>query len=226
MDGDIDKALKRTHAYYPQVLQDQSPVYFRLRCQKFIEMIRQTAELLDAPPSKSGKDSNGRAPSSMDHEDMEVDEQKYEADDWDKMETEEADTSVKHQELLNETVQYGQVLKREFQDDPSTENTFKEIFSLFQYADPRNSPQAHLLDRASRVPVAEELNSAILGESFPSHHKLLHHLTEVHDSIVSLGKSSSAAIEILYQQTEVLVDLIGETGGAGAFINVRNEFLR
>lgn len=167
MDGDIDKALKRTHAYYPQVLQDQSFVYFRLRCQKFIEMIRQTAELLDGPRAKLGKDSNGRPPSSMDHEDMEVDEQKDEGDDWDRMETEEADTSVKHQELLNETVQYGQVLKQEFQDDPSTENTFKEIFSLFQYADPRNSPQAHLLDCASRVPVAEELNSAILGKPFP-----------------------------------------------------------
>ncbi len=44
--------------------------------------------------------------------------------------------------------------------------------------------------------------------------------------IVSLGKSSSAAIELLYQQTEVLVDLLAEEGGAGALINVRNDFLR
>lgn len=43
---------------------------------------------------------------------------------------------------------------------------------------------------------------------------------------VSLGKSSSAAIERLYQQTEVLVSDISEEGGAGAFINVRNDFLR
>lgn len=44
--------------------------------------------------------------------------------------------------------------------------------------------------------------------------------------IVSLGKSSSAAIELLYQQTEVLVDYLSETGGTGAFINVRDDFLR
>lgn len=43
---------------------------------------------------------------------------------------------------------------------------------------------------------------------------------------VSLGKSSSAAIERLYQQTEVLVSDISDEGGAGAFINVRNDFLR
>ena len=42
---------------------------------------------------------------------------------------------------------------------------------------------------------------------------------------VSLGKSSSAAIERLYRQTEVLIGDISEDGGAGAFINVRNDFL-
>jgi hypothetical protein len=43
---------------------------------------------------------------------------------------------------------------------------------------------------------------------------------------VSLGKSSSAALERLCQQTEVLVDQLAEDGGAGAFINVRSDFLR
>jgi hypothetical protein len=42
---------------------------------------------------------------------------------------------------------------------------------------------------------------------------------------VSLGKSSAAALERLYQQTEVLVNEISEDGGAGAFINVRNDVL-
>ncbi|KAL8903112.1 MAG: hypothetical protein Q9171_007514, partial [Xanthocarpia ochracea] len=197
MDGDIDKAIKRTHAYYPQVLQDQSHVYFRLRCQKFVEMIRQTAELLEMPPAKPTKSLNDHSlmPMDLEQTEMEVDDPKPEAEDWDKMDMEVADISVKYHELLEETIQYGQELKQEFQNDASTEAAFKEIFSLFMYVDPRKSPQAHLLDRASRVPVAEELNSAILG------------------------KSSSAAIELLYQQTEVLVDLLAEEGGAGALIN-------
>ncbi|KAL8777724.1 MAG: hypothetical protein Q9213_007739 [Squamulea squamosa] len=207
MDGDIDKAVKRTHAYYPQVLRDQSPVYFRLRCQKFVEMIRRTAEQLELPPSKPAKASNGHSSIHIDIEqtEMEVDDPKPEVEDWDEMEMEAADMTAKYHELLQETILYGQELKKEFQNDSTTEAAFKEIFSLFMYEDPRKSPQAHLLDRASRVPVAEELNSAIL---------------------VSQGKSSSAAIEILYQQTEVLVEYIAEEGGAGALINVRNDFLR
>ncbi|KAL8969564.1 MAG: hypothetical protein Q9183_001944 [Haloplaca sp. 2 TL-2023] len=204
MDGDIDKALKRTNAFYPQVLRDSSHVYFRLRCQKFVEMIRQTAELLQKSPAKTSKSSNGQDAANMDTE-MDIDGPKNESEDWDKMETEEGDTSVKYHEMLEESLRYAQVLKQEFKDDASAERDFKEIFSLFMYEDPRKSPQAHLLDRASRLPVAEELNSAIL---------------------VSLGKSSLAAIELLYQQTEVLVDYLSEEGGAGAFINVRNDFVR
>jgi hypothetical protein len=40
---------------------------------------------------------------------------------------------------------------------------------------------------------------------------------------VSLGKSSSAALERLVQQTEALVS---ELAGPGAFINVRRDFLQ
>lgn len=39
---------------------------------------------------------------------------------------------------------------------------------------------------------------------------------------VSLGKSSSTALERLYKQTIVLVDMISEDGGPGSLINVRN----
>lgn len=43
---------------------------------------------------------------------------------------------------------------------------------------------------------------------------------------VSLGKSSSAAIERLIQQTEALVGVLAEDGGPGAFVNVRKDFLQ
>ncbi|KAL9046246.1 MAG: hypothetical protein Q9214_000873 [Letrouitia sp. 1 TL-2023] len=210
MEGDIDRALKRTHAFYPQVLQNHSQVYFRLRCRKFVEMIHQTAELLgkSTPKAPLSKASNGHSSitktlegDNYAHSEMDLDHDDERAADsaygWDKMETEDLEIHARYQSKLEETLEYGRELKHEFQDDKSTESAFKEIFSLFMYEDPRQSPQAHLLDRAGRVPVAEELNSAIL-----------------------------AAIERLYRQTEVLVDEISEEGGAGAFINVRNDFLR
>jgi Ran-binding protein 9/10 len=39
---------------------------------------------------------------------------------------------------------------------------------------------------------------------------------------VSLGKSSSAALERLVQQTSVLLNELGADGGPGAFVNVRD----
>lgn len=169
LDGDIDKALKRTRAYYPQVLQDNSPVYFRLRCRKFVEMIRESAELLEGPIVKRGKHANGHSVSHIEDDldpEMELDEQLNGGDDWDKMETEEADNGLRYQDLVQDTLRYGQELRHEFLEDRSkvVRETFKEIWSFYAYEDPRKSPVAHLLDPQGRVPVAEELNSAILGE--------------------------------------------------------------
>lgn len=168
LDGDIDKALKRTRAYYPQVLQDNSQIYFRLRCRKFVEMIRQSAELLEGPSAKRVKSANGHSSTNTEDgldPDMELDEQLNGNDDWDQMETEEADNGLKYQDLLQDTLRYGQELRHEFKEDRSkvVRDTFRDIWSFYAYEDPRKSPVAHLLDPQGRVPVAEELNSAILG---------------------------------------------------------------
>lgn len=45
-------------------------------------------------------------------------------------------------------------------------------------------------------------------------------------SKVSLGKSSSAALERLVAQTEALVSELAADGGPGAFVNVRRDFLQ
>jgi hypothetical protein len=42
---------------------------------------------------------------------------------------------------------------------------------------------------------------------------------------VSLGRSSSAALERLYQQSEALIDEIAQDGGPGAFVNLQGNFL-
>lgn len=86
-------------------------------------------------------------------------------DDWEKMDTEETDNGIKYQILLQDLIHYGQELKNEFKDDrsPLVTDTFTDIFSMFSYPDPRKSPQGRLLEKGQRVPVAEALNSAILG---------------------------------------------------------------
>ena len=98
-------------------------------------------------------------------QEMDVDENGSH-DDWDRMETEEADGRYgRFEDRIEQALKYAQELKQDYKDDKSKEITssLQEIFSLFAYEDPRNSPTAHVLDPSGRVPVAEELNSAILG---------------------------------------------------------------
>ena len=176
LNGDIDKALKRTRAHYPQVLQDNSQIYFRLRCRKFVEMIRQSAEIRDEPPSKQNKSVNGSATANAGDDieaDMDLDDQMNGEDDWDKVDTKDPDIGGKRHDLVQEIVRYGQELKNEFRNDKSkmVHDTFTDIWSFYAYEDPRKATVAHLLHRAGRIPVAEELNSAILGNDclLPSH---------------------------------------------------------
>lgn len=133
-------------------------------------MIRQSTEFLDGSGGRTIKSMNGQSTGGSDddydHPDMDLDDHVNNGDDWDRMDTEEADKGLKYQDLLDNAVRYGQELRSEFKDDRSrrVEEAFKDIFSMFAYEDPRKSPTAHLLDPGGRVPVAEELNSEILGK--------------------------------------------------------------
>ncbi|KAL4917093.1 hypothetical protein BDW62DRAFT_211450 [Aspergillus aurantiobrunneus] len=200
LEGDIDKALKYTNAYYANVLQQYPHIHFKLRCRKFLEMMRRSTEL--SPSAKKGKATNGFSDSAVFDGEMELDEQMQDRDGWeaDGMDMEESETATKSNQRLTDAVQYGQQLRIDYPNDENggDKKMLDDIFSLVAYPDPKRSVHGHYLDPAGRIAVAEELNSAIL---------------------VSLGKSSSAALERLYQQTEVLVNEISEEGGAGAFIN-------
>jgi Ran-binding protein 9/10 len=164
--------LKYTDAYYPTVLRDNEQIHFKLRCRKFIEMSRQCSELLTlARSSPKNSDSldglhNDLYDDEVFEQDMELDDQVQNGGDWDRMETEEGDAYMRYKILTEETIHCGQLLQSEFRGDGRREvkKALAETFSLLAYEDPKNSVVAHLLDPSGRVPVAEELNSAILGE--------------------------------------------------------------
>lgn len=97
---------------------------------------------------------------------MELDDQ-HDGDgyDADGMDTEEPEPTKFH-DLLTEAVQYGQQLRMDYPTDErgGDKKLLDDIFSLVAYPDPKSSVHGHYLDPAGRVAVAEELNSAILGE--------------------------------------------------------------
>ncbi|KAI5927049.1 SPRY domain-containing protein [Camillea tinctor] len=195
LEGDIDRALRYTDKYYSHVLKDNSHVYFKLKCRKFIEMVRKLAE----QNSGTSKKSNGHSYDDIPNE-MDVDENGF----TDKMEEDGLDLQADEVDLLIETIEYGQALHAEFKDDPRREvgKTLEDVFALLAYTNPLQVKEvAPLLDRKGRVAVAEELNSAILS---------------------SLGKSSRSALENLYGQTSVLLDYLRDEGGPGSFVTIRS----
>ncbi|KAI9321517.1 concanavalin A-like lectin/glucanase domain-containing protein [Dichotomocladium elegans] len=60
---------------------------------------------------------------------------------------------------------YGRTLRNEYYNDKRSEvqQKLQDIFSLFAYSDPRNSPMSHLLSDAAREELVDKLNAVILG---------------------------------------------------------------
>ena len=129
------------------MLDENEQVQFKLRCRKFVEMVRREAEL-----NMTGGDrrSNGQ-------QDMEIDD----------MDVEDGDGAENHGRA-NEALLYGQTLAAEYRDDTRDDvrKSLADIFSLMAYTNPLKEKEVrHLLDRNGRAAVAEELNSAILRTS-------------------------------------------------------------
>ncbi|RKF79027.1 Ran-binding protein 9 [Golovinomyces cichoracearum] len=211
LDGDIDTALKYTNLHFPQVLKTNEKVYFRLRCRKFIEMIRQAAELQNSnlKNTTNSEKNDGDWYDDVLNQQMDLDEYEPTSPNHDRMETEVTSNSYsEHTQLLQETIKYGTELSAEYKNDPRKEikKALEDAFALMAYQEPLNAKGvAHLLDPYGRVAVAEELNSAILQ---------------------SLGKSSASILELLYQQTSVLLeDLRHQGGSAAAFLNI-DDYLK
>jgi hypothetical protein len=201
LDGDIDRALKYTRTFYPEVLPDNEHVYFRLRCRKFIEMVRKAAQMnMASEPSKT----NGHIGNAISQR-MEIDNNGVSSSGWDEnVEMGGIESQAEVLELERSMLEYGQTLQADYANDPRKEisKTLDEIWALVAYRNPLKEPQvSHLLDRKGRATVAEELNSAIL---------------------LSLGKSSRASLEKLYAQTSVLLEDLRQDGGDGAFVSVQD----
>lgn len=272
LEGDMDHAMKHTNACYPTVLRDNEQVYFRLRCRKFIEMIRREAEL----NTLLEEERRGAARKQQRGEGESGDEEMVEAaaavengngnrngfgEDMDMTMAEDvngngngagvADAAAGLTKLSQEALEYGMELRAEFSTDPRRETAkqLDEIFSLIAYPNPMKVKEVrHLVDGSGRVAVAEELNSAILSKSSPPFKRQtvwtgsegwcpprfsltlqpmsMSAFRGVNDGLtvffllVSLGKSSRAALESVYSQTCVLLEDLRQDGGDGAFVTV------
>ena len=196
LDGDIDKALKYTTTFYPRVLEDErnKDIHFRLRCRKFIEMMRRYTELSAATSSPvtvaksmESLESNGHAENGEDETygeeitdtQMELDDQlnreaskdfESPVGDVDMDASQELSPKIsfmKQNDLLTQALAYGRELQSTFGADPrqQVKKQLSDIFAIMAYTNPNESVVGQLLDPQGRVQIAEEINGAILGES-------------------------------------------------------------
>lgn len=135
-------------------------------------MVRQMAEMHSSNSNNGSKKNsahNGDWYDDIINHDMDLDDHQPQANNWDRMETDGGENlETDYQNLLSDTLLYGQDLQAEFKDDPRREvsKALEDAFSLIAYKDPINEKSvSHLLDPSGRVAVAEELNSAILRKS-------------------------------------------------------------
>ncbi|CAI4215199.1 unnamed protein product [Parascedosporium putredinis] len=180
LEGDIDRALDLIDSCYPNVLEEDDFVHLRLKCRRFIEMVRRSAEMR---LHYEGKRSNGADGLQA----MELDSNGVENGNWESMDTEDSDLREQVEQLEQEMLEYGQELQAEYRNDPRKEigKTLEDIWSLMAYPNPLGEPKvAHLMDNKNRATTAEMVNSRIL---------------------LSLGKSSSADLTKLYEDTSDLV---------------------
>lgn len=178
LEGDVDRALTLLDTYFPSVLRDNENIAFRLKCRKFIEMIRQGAVMQQASSpttltkkgiKQSSYPRNGSWNGDDGNRDVDMDGRVPQQDYADRMDTDDVSGSqYVYQVLLQDTLAYGQALQSEFRDDPRKEVTqaLNDAFSLMAYQDPLGTKEvSHMLDSRVRTVVAEEVNTAILRKS-------------------------------------------------------------
>lgn len=160
----MDKAFKYTQTYYPDVLNENQHVYFKLRCRKFIEMVRRSSSL-NSHHKSAIKKSNGHTVD--DNLEMDLDEDGF-SDQMDTQDRLDATAEDEASSLLGQTISYGQELQAEFKDNASEDmkKTLNDVFALMAYPNPvEQTGLKHFFERKARAQVAEELNSAILRKS-------------------------------------------------------------
>ncbi|KAK5096312.1 hypothetical protein LTS08_007568 [Lithohypha guttulata] len=212
LGGDIDAALDATEEHFPGVLEAHPQIFFQLKCRKFVELVLKAARIDKSRDTlrRNKHPGNGAAsqPSAVDdvfESAMELDEeQQTSLNGHGKAPMQTNPESEEYNQLIAQTIEYGQSLKEEYGEkgNPEQDKILHDIFSLMPYYDPSPSQNGHLLDSSGRTKVSEDLNSAIL---------------------TSLGRPSNAALETLYRQTESLLDVLSLEGGPASLVDLERQ---
>ncbi|KAK5134671.1 hypothetical protein LTR08_006186 [Meristemomyces frigidus] len=246
LDGEVDRALKFTGSCYPHVLEEERnrEVWFRLRCRKFIEMMRRCAELAASSSSAGvaksvdslGGDGRGDETSRVEHdgEEDEDEEDEEEAAEDTQMDLEAPPPLPPTDDIDMDAS--GELPPPVHKAPPSSSRHAGEMLAAtLRYgqelqqefgSDPRPQVKKQLQDLFAIIAYADPRESPMGAVMDVGGRAAV--AEGVNGAIlVSLGKPSSAALEKLCAQTEALLDeTAAKVGGDAAFVDIGADFLQ
>jgi len=192
LGGKIDPAIEAVQKHYPKVLETEDHlIFFKLRCRKFVELILETSEIkkkMKALREKVDRRKDREETWIDDEMNMDIDDDasgplpyrpssnesssimtstSYSAPDGEDV-GEYQDLVVQYETALNEAINYGQTLSKNYQSDPRPElqQLFKKTFGIVAWEDPLEAGGsiADIVGHNSRVALAHEVNQAILSK--------------------------------------------------------------
>ncbi|KAF2751127.1 SPRY-domain-containing protein [Sporormia fimetaria CBS 119925] len=239
LEGDIDAAIQLTNEHYPTVFRENQGIYFKLRCRKFIELIRRYTDMSNndlAPvltPSTTKRSSMART----DDNDFEMD-----LDDDDENPSPAPPPAppaptppLTHWRHSRPAPPSDDEAERMDEDGDSEEARERQALmaEAIQYGqelkqefagDSRKEVQKALEDTFQLIAYEDPREGGcaeLLGKE--SRAPLAE---EVNAGIlVSMGKSATSALLRMVKQSEALVEVLGEEGGDGAFVHVGRDFM-
>ncbi|KAI5300193.1 hypothetical protein KEM56_002659, partial [Ascosphaera pollenicola] len=232
--GHIDQAIILINQHFPRAV--DADLEFKIRCQKFIELIRRARVTYRRRQQQSSLDSRSSRPTSRMDVDIDPDnlgdtstDMDVDMDDSHNTSFSDAEDAELERALENpsaagpstrdengnyiytysDAVLYGSKLEQLYSDLTSDEGRERrerldELFGLLAYPDARHSPNGWLLDERHLTLLADQVSAACLKAK---------------------GGGQFAALERLWQQTEVMLQDSQSYGGLGSVINLREDFL-
>ncbi|KAI6652652.1 Ran-binding protein 10 [Oopsacas minuta] len=187
LSGKISEVIKMCDSFYPDLFESNLELKFRVKCQQFLEIL-------------SGNDS-------INLEAFNGTENIFPYEDSNSIENSNISTARTYKELAS-LVYFGRnelipivnvMLERKLMTEELT-SYYQDIFSIFVYPDPMNSPLTYLLDNSQRISLGNYLNSVILMRlnlpANPPLHTLLQYANQTWKYMQEKEVSSTALLSI------------------------------
>ncbi|KAI8146593.1 hypothetical protein BJV82DRAFT_599112 [Fennellomyces sp. T-0311] len=188
MEADVERAITLCNEKYPTVLENNPHLLFRLRCRRFIDMVR-TAQRHDGMDVDTRQHAGMKRRRVMPERSRSLDDQEIPDDE-------------EEEDVFRDIMAYGKKLQRLYgslaEERPEMKSELMAAFSVLAYIDLDDSAVSYLFEPWHAEKLASDLNSAILVEQnrhpTPALERIYRQTATVVNELVLSGNSQAAML--------------------------------